>query len=211
MRKALPIAIAAACIAVVVLCGFRIEQVNAAYPEQHTFAYSMGEEATYAGQNSSGGDVESGSITVKALDFRSVGYEELKEIVSGYEDSFIEDGNSSDMRELLVKVEIKNASFDSQKVHIRDYNIESGALTNGLDASLYMSINEDPSTIFDIPPGEVVERTLVYSIYDTQMNSPAEWVGIDQRSYSLELALYPDKYLIDLGAPAVGGREGGAA
>lgn len=211
MRKALPIIVAVACVAVAVLCGFRIEQVNASYPEQHTYAYSMGEEATYAGQNSSGGDVESGSIVVKALDFRSVGYEQIKDMAPEYEASSIEDGSSSDMRALLVDVQISNDSSDVQNVHIRDFNMESGAWTNGLYAPLYMSINNDPSTIIELQSDEKIERTLVYLIFDTQVNNRAEWDKVEQRDYSLELALYPDKYLIDLGAPAVGGREGGEA
>ncbi|WP_281656108.1 hypothetical protein, partial [Eggerthella sinensis] len=143
MRKALPIAIAAVCVAVAVLCGFRIEQVNAAYPEQHTYDYSMGEEATYSGQNSSGENVESGAIVVKALDFRSVGYEQIKDIDPEYEASSIEDGSSSDMRAFLVDVQISNNSNDVQNVHIRDFNMESGAWTNGLYAPLYMNINND--------------------------------------------------------------------
>lgn len=210
MRKALPIIVAAACVAIAVLCGFRIEQVNASYPEQHTYAYSMGEEATYAGQNSSGEDVESGSIVVKALDFRSVGYEELKEIVPGYEDSLIEDGSTADMRALLIEVEIENTSSGAQKIHVRDYHLESGAWSNGLYAPLYMSINDDPSTIIDLASGEETKRTLVYLIYDTHMNNRADWERVEQRDYSLELALYPDKYLIDLGTPVGVDREGGA-
>ncbi|MEG0461791.1 hypothetical protein [Gordonibacter sp.] len=211
MRKALSIIVAAACVAVAVPCGFRIEQVNAAYPEQHAYAYSMGEEATYAGQNSSGGDVGSGLVTVKALDFRSIGYEGLKKMVLGYEDSLIEEGTFGDMRALFVEVKIENASSNTQKVHVRDYHLESGAWHNGLYAPLYMSINEDPSTMVDLAPGEKAERTLVYLIYDTQMNNQADWSKVEQRDYSLELALYPDKYLIDLGIPVAGGAEGGVA
>lgn len=185
--------------------------MNAAYPEQHTYDYSMGEEATYSGQNSSGENVESGAIVVKALDFRSVGYEQIKDIDPEYEASSIEDGSSSDMRAFLVDVQISNNSNDVQNVHIRDFNMESGAWTNGLYAPLYMNINNDPSTIVELQPDEKIERTLAYLIFDTQVNNRADWDKVEQRDYSLELALYPDKYLIELGVPAVGGREGGAA
>lgn len=211
MRRALPVAIAAVCIAVAVLCGLRIEQVNAAYPERHTYDYSIGEEATYAGQNSSGGDVESGAIVVKALDFRSVGYEQLKDMDPEYEASSIEDGSSSDMRALLVDVQISNNSSGVQNVHIRDFNLESGAWTNGLYAPLYMSINNDPSTIVELQPDEKIERSLVYLIFDTQVNNRADWDKVEQRDYSLELALYPDKYFIELGSPTADGGKRGTA
>lgn len=211
MRKALLTAAAAACVAVAVLCGFRIEQVNASYPEQHAYSYSLGEEAAYAGQNSSGEEVERDSIMVKALGFRSVGYEGLKEIAPGYDDSLIEDRSASDMRALLVEVEVKNASSQAQRAHVRDYHLESGAWCNGLYAPLYMSINADPSTIIELAPGESAQRTLVYLIYDINMNNRVDWSKVDQRDYSLELALYPDKYLIDLSVPNVDGWKGDAA
>jgi len=203
--------IGAVCVAAAVLCGFRIEQVNAAYPEQHAYAYSLGEAATYAGQNSSGGNVELGSIVVKVLNFRSMGYEQLKEAVPGYEDTLIEEGNASDMRAFWIDVRLENTSSDAQKVHVRDYHLESGAWDNGLYAPLYMDINTDPSTIIDLAPGESAERTLVYLIYSIHMNNRTDWGTVDQRDYSLELALYPDKYSIGLGAPSVDGGEGSAA
>ncbi|WP_165053676.1 MULTISPECIES: hypothetical protein [unclassified Adlercreutzia] len=210
MRRAIPIIAAAACVAIAVLCGFRIEQVNSAYPQQHSYVYSVGSEAVYAGQNSSGEEVDRGSIAVRALNFRSVGYGRIREMVPGYTDSSIEEGTASDMRALLIDLEIVNTSSDVERAHVRDYHVESNAWMNGLYAPLYMSINDDPSTIVELEPGEKVERTLVYLIYDTQMNSRGDWERVEQRSYSLELALYPDKYSIDLGAPDVGRGEGGS-
>ena len=210
MRRALPIVVAAACVVAAVLCGFRIERVNAAYPEQRAYVYSLGEEATYAGQDSSGGEVEPGSITVEAEKSELVDYEGLRALVPGYADSFIEDGASDDMRALLVEVEIGNASSESRKVHVRDFSAQSGAWANGLYAPVYMTLNEDPSTIVELAPGEEARRTLVYLMYDMQFNGDG-WDGVDERSFDLVLALYPDKHLIELGVPAAAGAEGGAA
>ncbi|WP_080801321.1 hypothetical protein [Arabiibacter massiliensis] len=207
MRKTLSIVIATACIALAVLCGFRIAQVNAAYPEQHSRAFSIGEEATYAGQDSSGGQVEYGSILVRAEGSSLVDYEGLKALVPDHIDSFIEDGTFRDMRALFVEIEMRNASSEVKKVYVRDFSPQSGAWTNGLYAPLYMTLNDDPSTIIELEPGEKASRTLVYLMYDGQF-SGGGWERVSEREFELVLALYPDKYLIELGVPSAGGREG---
>ena len=78
MKRPAAIAIAVACVAAVVLCGVRVAQVNSAYPEQNAYAYSLGEEATYSGQDSSGGVVERGSVTVRAENTELLDYEGLE-------------------------------------------------------------------------------------------------------------------------------------
>lgn len=211
MKKKPFIVAALSCIALAALCGLRIEQVNASYPEQHTYSYAFGEEATYAGQNSSGENVEPDMLTLKVLDFRSIDYSRLQELVPGYLDSSIEEGSASDMRALMVDVEITNVSNNIQKAHVRDFHLESGAWMNGLYAPLYMSINDDPFTIIELQTGETAQRTLVYLIYNVSMNNRTDWSKVEERSYSLELALYPDKYVICLGAPSADNKQGDAA
>lgn len=210
-RRSLVLAAACGAVVAVVLCGARIAQVNAAYPAQHAYSYAMGEQATYAGQNSSGENVAASDITVMATGFRALDYAQLKDAVLGYADELMDSGGASDMRALLVDVEIVNDSTDAQSVHVRDFHLESGAWSNGLYTAIFMKLNSDPSTIVDLAPGERIERTLVYLMYDTQANSRAAWDRAEMRDYALELALYPDKYQIDLGSPAADGGEGGTA
>lgn len=201
MRRA---ALAAAAVAAAVLaaaCAVRIAQVNAAYPEQRAYEYHLGEEATYAGQDSSGDAVASGSITVQATGFKAVGYAGLRQMVPGYADSLIDDGTATDMRALFIDVRIRNASDAALQVHVRDFKLEDGAWSNGLYAPLYMSLNEGPSTIVGLGPGEEAERTLVYLRYGMGGSDSADWATGE---YRLVLALYPDKYAIALGTPDEG-------
>ena len=210
MKRPAAIAIAVACVAAVVLCGVRVAHVNSAYPEQNAYAYSLGEEATYSGQDSSGGVVERGSVTVRAENTELLDYEGLKSLVPGYADSLVDDGTSQDMRAFLVEVEISNDSSEAKKVHVRDFKAQSGAWANGLYAPVYMTLNDDPSTIINMEPGEKARRTLVYLMYDMQFDGD-RWKDVGDRRFELVLALYPDKYFVDLGVPSSGGLEGGVA
>lgn len=205
MKKA-PL-IVVVCFVTVALCGFRIGHVNNAYPEQHTFKYTTGEQAIYGGQNSSGEDVAPGSVSVEALSSQLINYQEIKEIVPSYIDSMIDDGTSSDMRALIVDIEIINTSSSTKTAHIRDYKAQSGAWANGLYAPLYMALNDDPSTMIKLEPGQKVSRSLVYLMYDVNFHNRNTWEGIDRRGFQLILALYPDKYLIDLDSHQEGVRK----
>lgn len=209
MKKPTVAAIAMACVAVAVLCGFRIEQVNASYPERHSYSYSLGEEATYAGQDSSGRNVLQGSIVLRVLDFRAVGYEELKKIVPEYKDSIVDNDSSADMRAFLVNIAVKNNTKESQQFIAPDCRLQSGAWMNGLYIPLYLAINGASSSVIELEPNQKVTTQLIYLMYTSQVNNSRDWDRIDQRSFSLVLSLYPDKYFIDLGTPTSSGGKGG--
>ena len=124
----------------------------------------------------------------------------MKKLVPEYVDPSIEDGTSDDMKALLVGVEITNISSEIQRVHARDFTAQSGAWANGLYAPLYMALNDDASTIIALEPGEEIRRTFVYLMYDMQFCSN-DWKRVGEREFDLVLALYPDKYLVNLGIP----------
>lgn len=132
MKKLLAVIAASACAVVVVWCGVRIEHVNAAYPERHVYSYALGREATYSGQNSSGEHVDEGSIVLRAHGFRAVEYGELQKIAPEYEDALVEEGLASNMRAFLIELSMQNASNHEVRVHVRDWQLVSGAWANGL-------------------------------------------------------------------------------
>lgn len=200
-RPLLTASVAVAVIVCSVLYTVRVEQVNAAYPEQHAITYALDEPATFAGENSSGGKVAHGDFLVAAKEVHLVDYDGLKALVPDYSDFLFESHSASDLRALLVNMTAKNATGQNRQLHLRDFKAQSGAWSNGLFADLYLELNGGMPTIVDMEPGQELRVTLAFLMYDTQFNDASAWAKVDGRPFSLVLASYPDKYVIDLGVP----------
>ncbi len=197
-RAIVIVVVIAAC---TVLYGMRVAEVNDAYPKQSTVVFSFGDTATYAGENSSEGKVEYGDISITATSARLLDYSQIQKLIPGYVDGVVEANSASDVRALLIKIRAKNTSGTVQQVHFRDFKVQSRAWMNGLDLDLYLPLNNSQPTIVEIQPGEELQTTLAYTIYDTQFNSAADWVDINSRDFELALSYYPVKYTIALGCP----------
>lgn len=212
MKKALLMALTVVCVIVAFLYGSRVQQVNAAYPERHAYAYSLGEEAVYANRNLSSGESEIGAISITAHSSTLCDYEEVKELAPGYTDSIVDENRSLGMSALVVDVTVSNGSEDPQQFSPSDCRAQSGAWMNGLYVPLYMIINGAPSSAIELEQNQSVSLRLIYLIYSSQVNNSREWERFGQRSFQLVLSLFPDKHYIDLGAPNVGdGQERGEA
>ncbi|HIW76295.1 MULTISPECIES: hypothetical protein [Gordonibacter] len=184
----------------------RVAQVNAATPAPEVHRFALGEEATYSGNDSSGGTVNPGDITVTAEHAALLNREELAKlpgIPAGYVDDLMASTSANDMRALVVEVTLRNTTSEPREAHVQGFKARSGAWSNGLFAEIYFMLNDGLSTRVPLEPGGTEKATLISLLYDNQSNSTDAWQHVDERTFDLVLTVYPQQYVINLGQPGL--------
>lgn len=190
------------------LFGLRVAQVNAATPAPEVHRFALGEEATYCGGDSSGGTVNLGDTMVTAENAALLNREELANmpgVPAGYVDNLMASTSANDMRALVVEVTLRNTTGEPRETHVQSFKARSGALSNGLFAEIYFMLNDGLSTRVPLEPGGTQKATLVYLLYNSQLNSAGAWQHVDERAFDLVLTVYPQQYVINLGQPGLNG------
>lgn len=100
------------------------------------------------------------------------------------------------VRAALFYVHIKNSSDKNMRLDFSGIGAESGAWGNGLDAELFMALNQGISVQGEqIKKKEEKDIILSFSMIDT-MFKKHDWENIDKRVFSAVLSLYPEKLVL---------------
>jgi hypothetical protein len=181
----------------------RVDAVNKAYPEQHSFIFPMHEpmpDPRASALDNSDDPSSKGDITVTVDAFFSCDYEGLKTIVPGYTNALVESGDAGELRAYFVDVIFSNTADQPRRFSL-DLDLVADYWTNGLALDLCQRITENEGLTNELAAGTKRKVRLVYLSYDIQFNSDLEWQKQATRDFSLVIGAYPDKCLTELGKP----------
>lgn len=174
-----------------VLSGVRIYSLNQQFPNPAVIEHAMQEE------------IDGGSISLTVVDSILADSAYIKKAVPDYTDTTENpDGtqvSDSQIRTLLVTIELNNRSDEEQEMSLVQMYAESLIWANGIDGGLYPLFNEDSADPMglQLAPHEKKRVVLPYTLYDLQFQQ-ADWKTIDQRNFRLTLSFYPQKHVVNL-------------
>lgn len=175
------------CILSGVVFAVRFTAVNRRYPKSEEKVYSVGEP------------VNLGGYTFTLTQMELIDGTELEGRVTDVTYAEDMEGNLYDgerMRVLMAHIQIEKNSDSDEFIDFTRINVESGAWHNGLDAELYMAMNEGISVQkLVLEKGEQCEVILPFSMI-CDMFKKRGWEKIDEREFSLVFAFYPEKIVM---------------
>ncbi|GAA2184407.1 hypothetical protein GCM10009785_32180 [Brooklawnia cerclae] len=193
MRGKLPIRwlLAAVLVATLGVCvTWRIADVNARWPQPETHTALPSEPLTING------------LTITLTGARLIDGSQIPEVLNGYTPT--SEDRIGTVKLMLVDITLRNETTEPMGSETLDsilfFSLWSGPWYNGVDLGGIQAANPAgrPS---NIPAGEEARLSLPYNLYDHQFEQ-AEWDTVDERSFTLSLMTYPDKY--ELRLPDVG-------
>lgn len=184
-RRAFTVAVLLFLSSLIALSAWRIVQVNNRWPDPKIRTYSIGEE------------IMGGDIGITAVDAQILDGQEMLEMVPEFE--VVPGGKEpvtiDDFKLLLVDVTVRNASDEDREVPVYHFYAQSYAWSNGIDAEMFHSINEDAELDLSLPANSTMSVQLPYLLFTSQFR---EWKTAGERPFDLVLSSYPIKCSVRL-------------
>lgn len=188
------VVVAALCCASIV---FFYKQVNDGYPAHGVVRYDRGDRVALCGFDERGETVACPAVTLSIEGATMLSAEEFMAVFPDYMDQVFAAGQAGDARFIVVECLVENDSDDDAKTLLGNAAIQTGSYANGIEYSLYQMLNGGKSFTFEAHSSNIVYLT--YAIYDASFGFNETWGSIDESSFELVVALYPDKEYVDLG------------
>lgn len=162
---------------------FRLIVLNQQYPSPQVSSYSLNEPVLYDGQ-----------FEVTVTDYYFLDAQTINRIFEN------EISMNYDLKCIILNVKVKNIGKTEKAAEIFPFVLQSSAWYNGINMGAFTQINKNskPSSLQNtLAPGEEYEIKLPFSMIAQQFK-PSSWNEVKNRKYSLIIALYPQKIIINL-------------
>ena len=197
-------AVACLVVALSVLCcvliafAFFYARANEGYPAHGIVRYDDTSLVALRSIGESGDAEANPEVTLKVEGAAMLSADEFMAEFPDYTDRMLSAGQAQDARFVIVQATVENASENDARTLLDGATIQTGSYANGIEYSLYQMLNGAQAS-FTFKAHSSSRVYLPYAIYDASFGFNTTWNSIDESSFELVTALYPDKEYIDLG------------
>lgn len=195
-------AIACLVVALSVLCcvlfAFFYARVNEAYPAHGVVRYDERFPMALLSVDDAGNAAANPEVTLQVEGAAMLSADEFMAEFPDYTDRMLSAGQAQDARFVIVQATVENTGESDVRTLLDGASIQVGSYANGLEYSLYQLLNGAQAS-FTFKAHSSSRVYLPYAIYDVSFGFNTTWNSIDESSFELVTALYPDKEYIDLG------------
>lgn len=171
----------------------RITAVNAPWASRKTKYFEIGETVALERTLSTGESVHNGDMTILADQPTIIDVNRLSDINIEYTDPLLSSGNAHAAWAILIPLTISNGAARAISLPLMDFNLQSGAWTNGTDPNLFEAINPSVGMVSQLAAHSALHVTMPFIVYDITCPSYTDFQNMTKKNYELLLSLLPNR------------------